>query len=61
MDWQEQTYPNFAREQDRCLLAFLIYISSDEWGKIKHKLPTLPRIVVHVVCRFNSIAFSIQR
>ena len=26
--------------------------------KIKLKLTTLPRIFIHVVCRFNSIAFA---
>ena len=32
------------------------FLFSGGWGKIKLKLTTLPRIVIHVVCRFNSIA-----
>ena len=40
--------------------SFLVrYVSSGGWGKIK--LTTLPRLFIHVVCRFNSIAFAIQR
>ena len=35
-------------------------LSSGQWGKIKLKLTTLTRIFIHVVCRFNSIAFATQ-
>ena len=41
---------------------FVIFFkSSGGWGKIKLKLTTLPRISINVVCRFNPIAFAIQR
>ena len=40
---------------------FVRFLSSGGWGKIKLKLTTLPRIFIRVVCRFNSIAFAIQR
>ena len=43
----------------RVLLFF--FLSAGGWGKIKPKLTTLPRIFIHVVCRFNSIAIAIQR
>ena len=36
------------------LILFLFFLSSGGQGKIKLKLTTLPRICVHVVCRFNS-------
>ena len=40
---------------------YVLFLSSGGWAKIKLKLTTLPRIFIHVVCRFNSIAFAIQR
>ena len=42
----------------RCF--FLIILFSGGWGKLKLKLTTLPRIFIHVMCRFNSIAFAIK-
>ena len=48
-----------------CALSFFpssfFCLSSGGWGKIKLKLTTLSRIFTHVVCRFNSVAFAIQR
>ena len=40
---------------------FFFFSFSGGWGKIKLKLTTLPRIFIHVVCRFSSIAFATQR
>ena len=40
---------------------FFFFLSSGGWRKIKHKLTTLPRIFIRVVCRFNSVAFATQR
>ena len=37
---------------------FFFFKSSDEWGKIKLEIATLPFIFIHVVCRFNSISFA---
>ena len=40
---------------------FEVYIYPPVDGeKINVKLTTLPRIFIHAVCRFNSIAFAIQ-
>ena len=40
---------------DPSLGFFLFFSSSGGWGKIKLQLTTIPRIFIHVVCRFNSI------
>ena len=40
---------------------FFFFVSPGGWEKIKLKLTTLARNFICVVCRFNSIAFAIQR
>ena len=45
--------PNNKKE---AILFFIFDPSADGVGKIKLKLTTLPRIVIHVVCRFSSTA-----
>ena len=47
-----------AAESNVFCFSFLIHPPAD--GQNKLKLTTLPRIFIHVVCRFNSIAFAIQ-
>ena len=42
-------------------ILFVYFSSYGGWGKMKVKLTTLPRGFIHVVCRFHSIAFAIQR
>ena len=55
------------RSHSRSVFLFLIciyiciFILRRTRGKKKLKLTPLPRIFIHVVCRFNSIAFAIQR
>ena len=51
-------------EKRQGILSLFIYFfssSSDGWEKIKLELATLARIFIRIVCRFNSIAFYVNR